>query len=58
MLTMQNLIPISLAVLGIATIFYTWRDFYIPGVRKLEMLQERAAMRMHFVSHYSLDDPR
>lgn len=52
---MHTMLPVDLALLGIAMIFYTWRDLYLPGVRKLEMLRERAVLRKQFMSHLWAD---
>jgi hypothetical protein len=43
MQTMQACIPFNLACLAIATLYYMWRDVYIPRHRNSEQFRERVS---------------
>lgn len=40
---MQVMLPYNVAVLAIATIFYFWRDMYVPKCRQKHVAKERVA---------------
>jgi hypothetical protein len=47
MQTMQAMIPCNVAFLAIATLFYTWRDLYVPRRRDLAEKREGVALLLY-----------
>lgn len=55
---MQAMLPCNVALIVIATLFYTWRDVYVPRRKQSELVRDRVAKLLwRMAEHASSDSP-
>lgn len=54
---MQAMLPYNVALIAIATLFYTWRDVYVPRRKRSELLRDRAAKLLWAAAEHTPASP-